>query len=409
MKPSVLHLRSTVGMYGAEQMLLGLCMQQGKQHWEPTIAAFAHRGHGRPELLEAAAHASLNWLALPCRGPVDTHCIQRLRGLLAEGGHEVLHCHDYKSIIYGFLATAGMPQARVATLHGWLQDSYRLRMYRWLELRMLRGFDRVCAVSERIEIELREAGLSEARIRRVDNGIDTDRFVPQPAGTVRKTRPARVRLGVAARLSPEKNLAKLVMAVAECRARGRAIELTILGDGPLRADLERLVARLGLQGSVRLPGVTRELERWYPTLDAFVLPSLSEGMPMTVLEALSCGCPVVATAVGAIPELLAGLPDCRTIPPDQQDALVDALMAVPMRSSPRLQARTRIVERYSLARMAERYEKVYAEALRNRAERQHLPIRPAAFEQDDVLAVLPKPRSPRDTPPAEQPGPKPRN
>ena len=63
MKPAVVHLRSTIGMYGAEQMLLGLCQQQSKQRWEPTIAAFAHRDHGRPELLDAASSAGLNWLA----------------------------------------------------------------------------------------------------------------------------------------------------------------------------------------------------------------------------------------------------------------------------------------------------------------------------------------------------------
>jgi len=393
MIPSVLHLRSSIGMYGAEQMLLGLCSEQARRHWEPTIAAFAHNGHDRPQLLSESASRGLAWLSLPCRGAIDPGAIQKLRGMLAGNrqrrGYDVLHCHDYKSVVYGFLASTGMPQARVATLHGWINGDYRLRVYRWLELHMLRGFDRVAAVSAEIEDELLDAGLCPWRVRRVDNGIDTERFLPLAPGMRRRSAPASVNLGVAARLSPEKNLAQLILAVAECKARGRAVTLTIHGEGPLRAELQRLINRLGLQASVSLPGASPSLELWYPSLDAFVLPSLTEGMPMTVLEALACGCPVVASAVGEIPALLAGLPDCRTLPAGNQDALVDALMAIPMRSQPRLQARTRIVERYSVARMAERYEQIYTEALRSRGDRHGIAERSLAGD-DDVLAVLPR-------------------
>jgi glycosyltransferase involved in cell wall biosynthesis len=386
MTPSVIHLRSSIGLYGAEQVLLGLCQEQTRRGIDSTIVAFAHARREHPALLSAAAARGLQAISLPCNGPIDTRTVQRLRALLGgrgSAGADVLHCHDYKSVVYGFLASAGLPIARVATLHGWVRGDVRLRVYRWLEKRMLRGFDRTCAVSASIEQELLDTGLDAERICRVDNGIDVDRFRPQPVGD-RRDPAAPLQLGCAARLSPEKNLAQLILAVAECQARGRAVALTIHGEGPLRGELERLVARLGLEDSVSLPGANDHLDAWYPTLDAFVLPSLTEGMPMTVLEAMACGCPVVASAVGAIPDLLLGVPGCTTLPAGDQEALVEALMAVPRRAVPRSVARARVVAHYGLGAMADRYERVYRDALRR--------IEPAVgAARRESLAPMPPP------------------
>lgn len=356
---AVLHLRSSTGMYGAEQVVLGLAREQVAHGRDSRIAAFVHDG-AEPELLRAARNHGVPALALPCRGVADARCIAALRRLLVDQRIGVLHCHDYKSIVYARLASRGLALVRIATLHGWLGSGLRMQAYRWLELRALRGFDGVCAVSAAIEHALLEGGIRRERIHRVDNGVDLGRFRPVPRLPERAT---PLRIGVAARLSPEKNLAMLVDAVAECRRRGRAIELDIVGDGPLREALAAQVQRLGLDGCVQLRGAVNKLERWYPGLDAFVLPSLTEGMPMTVLEAMACGCPVLASAVGSIPTLLAGLPHSRTLPPADLAALVDALMQQPLLDAPRQDARERVRARYSTVRMAEDYEAAYLAAV----------------------------------------------
>jgi glycosyltransferase involved in cell wall biosynthesis len=368
MMATVLHLRSSGGLYGAEQMLLGLCREQTRRGLDSTIAAFAPIGRPAPALLAAAAEARLQTAPLPCRGPIDTRCVQALRALLTGLGIELLHCHDYKSIVYGALAASGLPLARVATLHGWLDGALRLRLYHWMEARALRGFQRVCAVSDEIGERLVAQGLDAERIVRVDNGVDTERFRSHEERVNRGDRGGcgdrdTVMLGVAARLSPEKNLAQLILAIAECRARGRRVTLTIHGDGPLRSELQQLVARLGIGHAVRLAGTLDALECWYPTLDAFVLPSLSEGLPMTVLEAMSCGCPVIASAVGGIPDLLDSVIGCQTLPAGDQEALVAALLAVPLRRRALHPARARVLQRHSLATMAQQYDSVYRDAL----------------------------------------------
>ena len=360
MRPSVLHLRSSTGLYGAEQVVLGLAREQCRRGDGARIVGFAH-DDARPALLAAAESQGVPANALRCRGIADWRCVEALRALLLASGADVLHCHDYKSIVYGRLASEGLGVVRVATLHGWLQGSLRLSLYRWLELRALRRFERVCAVSPAIEQTLLGAGLRGERVRRVDNGIDASRFRPAPVPLA--PRGPEVLLGVAARLSPEKNLPMLLDAVAECRAQGKPLRLEIIGDGPQRGLLAAQVARLGLGDAVRLRGTLDQPEHWYPTLDAFVLPSLTEGMPMTVLEAMACGVPVVASAVGAIPELLRDLPLSRTIAPGDRSALVQALMQLRPLSAPRLDARTRVQARWSLPALAERYAGLYGEAL----------------------------------------------
>jgi glycosyltransferase involved in cell wall biosynthesis len=362
MTAPVVHLRSSIGLYGAEHMLLGLCGEQARRGSTPVLAAFAHHGERAPDLLDTAASRGLQTIAIPCRGPIDLRCVDNLRTHLAqayERGARILHCHDYKSVVYGRMASSGSGLRRVATMHGWLHDHARLRLYRALELRLLRGFERVCAVSGAIAEELAAAGVDESRVRCIDNGIDVERFRLRDRTSQQNT----LKLGTAARLSPEKNLDQLIFALSECRTRDVDVELVIHGEGPLRENLQALVQKLGLGEVVKLAGNCASLEDWYPQLDAFVLPSLSEGMPLTVLEALSCGCPVLASDVGALPRVLENLPGCRVLPAGDHLALADAIAAQPRREKSDECLRQRVIERYSVSRMADAYEQVYDEAL----------------------------------------------
>lgn len=358
----VIHLRSSVGLYGAEQMLLDLCAEQQRRGLLTRITAFQPPSAGVPALLGAAATRGLTSNGLQCSGVLDPACVSALRTQLVEASQQrdlVLHCHDYKSVCYGAVAARGLRLRRVATAHGWVRGGVRLRLYRALEMRMLRGFDRVCAVSPPIAQELQQAGIAARRICQIDNGIDMQRY--RLGGSLPSSN--TLQLGTAARLAPEKNLQQLLLALAQCRSFGLRFALTVYGEGELREELEGLVARLDLGDCVSLPGASGTLEQWYVQLDAFVLVSLSEGMPLTVLEALACGCPVLASNVGALPSMLADLPGCRVLPAGNYAALVDALCTQPRRTQADPSLRQRVSDRYALTRMADAYDQVYREAL----------------------------------------------
>ncbi len=363
MRFAITHLRSSSGLYGAEHMILELCRQQSRHYPQTRLLVFAPVGKGPGDLLLEAHSRRLPVTSLPCRGPIDPGCILDLRRRLRAdtvGSRAVLHCHDYKSVVYGGLASAGLPVTRIATLHGWLDDHRRLRLYHWIEARMLQGFQQVCAVSPAIAERLSEQGLESALICRVNNGIDVGRFRPRPHD---QGHTGRLLLGTAARLSPEKNLKMLIQVIAACRDQGREFNLEIVGEGTQRRELEDLVRQLDLEDQVRLPGNINGLEHWYPRLDAFVLPSLTEGMPLTVLESLSCGCPVIASAAGAIPELLEGLDGCQTVPPGDAAGLTAALLELPADGVPLMAAHQRISQHYSGANMATRYSGIYRSAV----------------------------------------------
>ncbi|HSH26195.1 MAG TPA: glycosyltransferase, partial [Wenzhouxiangella sp.] len=205
-------------------------------------------------------------------------------------------------------------------------------------------------------------GLDSALIRRVNNGIDTSRYRPR-SDFRNPHRNKYLSIGTAARLSPEKNLGLLIRAVGECRERNLMLHLQIVGEGPQRSELEVLVEQLQLGEQVQFAGCIGNLESWYPGLDAFVLPSLREGMPISILEALACGCPVIASNVGAIHELLDGIAGCKVVPPNDLQSLVDALMVLPWTPGPLLEASDRIHCHYSGNHMASRYAGIYREAV----------------------------------------------
>jgi glycosyltransferase involved in cell wall biosynthesis len=177
---------------------------------------------------------------------------------------------------------------------------------------------------------------------------------------------ARV-FGTAMRMAAPKFPIGLVEAFAAARPRiGASALLLIAGDGPMRAGLEARIEALGLSGAVRLLGVRDDLERVYPAFDAFVLPSLSEGLPMALLEAMAGGIPPIATAVGRVPEVIEGVA-AAPLPPGDVAALACALadFAPAAAAAPDRDAlRSRVLERYAAGSLARAYAEVYRDLRR---------------------------------------------
>lgn len=177
--------------------------------------------------------------------------------------------------------------------------------------RTLREARAVVAVSRSLERRAIELGAPRERVHVVPNGVDTVRFraLDRAAARERLGLPAAERVLLAvARLDPVKGLDFLLEAVAALRARnaGTDVALHVVGEGPERRALEEAIARLRLGAAVTLHGAVapESLPLWYAAADVVCLTSHSEGCPNVVTEALACGRPVVATAVGGVPDLV---------------------------------------------------------------------------------------------------------
>ncbi|MBN8727799.1 MAG: glycosyltransferase [Xanthomonadales bacterium] len=353
----VLHLRSSAGLYGAEYVVLGLVPALAALGIDGRLLCLDNQHLAEQPLWRRAIALGVPAERLACRARFDPACVRRLRDLLAAHPRAILHVHDYKSAAYAWLARLGRGGHTVATAHGQFSGGWQVRAYHWLERRLLRRFDAVCIVSAAMAGDYGGNG----RTRLVENGVDTARFHPgqPPLDRAALAIPddARV-IGASMRLTAQKSPLDLLEAFARIHADEPHALLVIAGEGPLRRALELRAAELGIATRVRLPGARTDLERFYPLLDLFVLPSRYEGLPLALLEAMACTRPVVATQVGQVPAVLAGL-DAECVAPGDVGALTAAMRRALDGPGARPELRRRVIERFSLERMARDYASVY--------------------------------------------------
>ncbi len=360
----ILHVFSSAGLYGAEHAVLGLMPALEKLGVHGTLACIDSPYLDRQPLFERARELGISAERIPCTGRLDPATTQTLRTLLKRHAGAILHVHGYKSTFYALRARRGLPETPVvATLHGWITNTRALWLYRLLELWMLRRVQRVCIVTDTIYQSLRDAGIPDERIRLVENGVDTTRFRADIHGI------ARAELGIpddafvfggVMRLSAEKNPLGLLAAFAQVSQVTPHAWLVLAGDGPERHEFELRAGKMGLADRIRLLGMWKEPEYVYPMLNCFVLPSLTEGLPLALLEAMACERPVVASRVGQVPTVLAGLP-AELVPAGDTLSLADAMRRSMNLRPPVAAMRQRVQARYSIARMARDYTGVYRE------------------------------------------------
>jgi glycosyltransferase involved in cell wall biosynthesis len=170
-------------------------------------------------------------------------------------------------------------------------------------------------------------------------------------------------IGTVSRLDPAKGVEFLIRALA----RVNDLTLVIVGDGPERGALEALASDLGVAGRIHWAGHQRGVMHLLPAFDLFVQPSLHEGMPNTVLEAMAAGLPVVATAVGGTPEAVVDGLTGLLIPPRDPDALAETIAALlrdpDLRREMGRAGRERVAEHFGMARMVEQTERLYTQLL----------------------------------------------
>jgi glycosyltransferase involved in cell wall biosynthesis len=297
-----------------------------------TFVSFREGGRC-DEFLRTAADRGFEAVALDRDTPRLRAAAREVTELLRGSAADVLLCHGYKANLLGRVAArrAGIPA--VAVSRGWTGQDLKVRAYEALDRRHLRLMDHIVCVSDGQAAKVRRCGIPERKLTVIRNSARTDAFAaPDPAfrDRLRNVFSGRVsRVVVAAgRLSPEKGFDVLVEAAAGVLATDPVVGVVLFGEGDERAKLERRVSELGLGDRFRIPGFTRDFDRLLPWADVLVLPSFTEGLPNVALEASAAGVPVVATAVGGTPEVVADGETGYLVPPGDANALADRLLAL---------------------------------------------------------------------------------
>jgi len=224
-----------------------------------------------------------------------------------------------------------------------------------------RSADRVIGLTGTLEEHLRELA-TESKIRIIPNGIDTEHFSP-PVDRADGMEPP-IELLFVGRLSPVKGVEYLLSAFNQLRADQREIHLTVVGDGEQSEAYMQQAEQMGIDDAITWTGWVDDVKPYYDAADLLVLPSISEGQPSVLMEAQACGLPVVATAVGGVPELVeAG----RVVPPEDSDALRTGIIELTEEDPAQLcaEGRSFVVERYSKESMVEKYLTVFSDISTN--------------------------------------------
>jgi glycosyltransferase involved in cell wall biosynthesis len=378
----VLHCRCSNGHYGPEQALDQLMPALADCQVEPRVLAIYRRPVGGPPIhpwvsqLRERGHQAEQILD---PSPLSLDVVRQVARRLGGGDCDVLHTHDYRSNLLGGLAArrqhSGIPW--VATVHLHTGATRRLRLYRTLDLFLLRLADRVVTVSRDQGRMLARRGVEPRRLVLVPNVIDAARFAAR-AGDSARTRAAldlpvaSPVIGAVGRLAYQKGFDLLLEAMAAVRIGRPDCQLLIAGDGPARPALELQAGAMGLGASVRFLGYVSDVAPLMSACDAIALPSRSEGMPLVLLEALALARPVVAARVGGVSEVVHHEETGLLVAPGSVPELAAAVLRLV--SEPDLAARlgaagaARVRLAYQPPRAARKLALAYEEVLAERVE-----------------------------------------
>jgi glycosyltransferase involved in cell wall biosynthesis len=328
---------------------------------------FHRTGRDRSPFLDYLERAGVRYVVIPENGPFDLGLFMRLRRVLAECAPDVIQTHGYKPTALAWaLRRAGASWPWVAFFHGATSEDIKVRLYTWLGNRMIGAADRVVLMSR---AHLAQFSRVRGKSCVVHNAALELPSEPSQAAVAPTFEGARPRIGVVGRLSPEKGVDIFLHACAALAKRGVSFSAVVAGDGPEREQLERLRDALNLAGRVDFIGATAAVSALYASLDLLVIPSRSEGLPNVLLEALRADVPVVATSVGAIPEVLESSPAGVVVPPGSADALADGITkALLFGEDPTSrEARRLVVDRFSLQHRVAEHLRIYGELLQHDA------------------------------------------
>jgi L-malate glycosyltransferase len=278
------------------------------------------------------------------RAGIDFGCARRLSAFLAAQNVDLVHAHQYTPFFYSCLARfGGGGRPILFTEHGRHHPDQPSLKRRWFNRVCLRRTDRVVGVGQAVRRALIEnEAIPGRRVDVIYNGIDTQRF----GGAAHRRHAAREKLQVrpgetaviqVARLDYLKDHATALRTIERVAAQVPDVRLFLIGDGPERPKLEAEIVQRRLQSHVTLLGLRGDVDELLPGADIFLLTSISEGIPLTVIEAMAAGLPVVATDVGGVAEVVRNGESGLLAPARDDGALAAAI--VRLAHDPQLRAR----------------------------------------------------------------------
>lgn len=374
----LLELRSTYKWGGGPDKTILLSAQQHDPTRVSVVVAYIRdvRDH-EFQITDMAKNRGLTYYEILEKGKLDLKVLWALRKIIMEHDINLIHAHDYKTDFFAYLLKLWLRKRSItflSTQHAWVMTDVMGSFYQRLDQFVLARFDHLIAVSEATKHEMVAVGIPESKIRVIHNGIEPHIWSPDQVTTafreelgISQNVPV---IGYVGRIMPEKDLETWLRAAAMVAKQYPQARFVLVGegrDGITLSGLKRLVDSLGIEKNVIFQGYRRNLIPVYEAFDIFVLSSLREGLPNSILEAMALGIPVVTTDVAGAKELVVDGDSGFVVSQQSPDQLANRVLKLlddpEMRVRMKQASRHRIETEFSFSKRLEKIENFYAQIL----------------------------------------------
>ncbi|MHB1286443.1 MAG: glycosyltransferase [Leptospirales bacterium] len=370
---SVCHILPGLPLHGAENLLFQICRHMNPEEVRTSVLLIVDKGPLVKEFEELGIPVTL----IKKNGRYDFLIIKKIWNFLKEGQFDVVHTHLFTANLWGRLGTIFLDKSVITSAHSVVSGKNKPNSWveRMLDRMLVRFTDAVLCVTPQVMRSLRlEGGLPREKLVTIDNGIDLS-IACDPVTRLE----ARNSLGLptespvlalVGRFSQPKNHIGLIEALPSVRERFPGLSVLFVGDGELEAKIRLAVQAHDLEDVVHFLGLRRDIPIILKALDAMVIPSFWEGLPIVLLEAMASRVPVIASRVGGIPDVITNgltglLVDCDVH--SLSKGLIWALEN-PIKMSQMAEAAFELaLERYDIRKTALQYTDLYRSSIRQRS------------------------------------------
>lgn len=305
---NILELRDSPWVDGPGRTILESAARINPERYGNYIGAFCRRNSTENPFLKAGFQKKLKIFRIDESCSYDPTILFQIRCLIKKEKINIIHTHEVRSDIVGLISGKMCRNPLVATLHGWIQNGFKGKFFTKFDKSILRFFDHVIAVSERMKEEVLRFGVNKEKVSVLHNALVIDNFRRNL-----EDRSFRREIGVSdeillvgniGRLSPEKGQADFVLAASAVLQKHKDVRFILVGKGDDESRLRKLVQDLGVRNEIIFAGYRENMVHVYNSLDLVVQSSYTEGMPNVILEALAMKVPVIATDVGGTSEAI---------------------------------------------------------------------------------------------------------
>ncbi|MFX0124503.1 MAG: glycosyltransferase family 4 protein [Candidatus Hodarchaeota archaeon] len=369
-KINILHLRSSEGIFGAERVIMTFLNNTDPKTFRSFLACFNSRDNSGMHLINRVRRTKT--FSLDTKLKFDFICLIRLREILTQYGIDIIHSHDFKSNFYAILSSIGKPIKRVTTIHGSIVNYRLMSLYTFFNDNLLYlFFHKLIAVSTPLYNEFHSRRLLSKKIELIQNGFDFSLYSPEDNAYNMEEKHQipldSIKVGLIGRLFYDKGHEYLLKALPQILGDYPKIKVLIIGEGDneYKSYLTRLAKQLNVEDNVVFCGVINHMSSVYKALDIVVLPSLREGLPYVILEAMAFQKPIVATSVGDVPQLVKNKKTGILINPGNVEELSESIKY--LIDNPDLShtygenARSLVLSKFAHHRMVSKIEELYKE------------------------------------------------